>query len=159
MAQLKTPMDESEVDVRKVQTVPLRRTGTEESTVIVSVTEAIRAAGLEDGGSFRFMPGAVEELGMLPALGEEHEVDGRSEDLTRNIYREGAGESTFRLIIPPSALREIVDPENIDWKNPPEVDVWVGDRMLAFELAEPEERTVHIDRGTENDDADNGGSR
>jgi hypothetical protein len=47
------------------------------------------------------MPEAIEELGMLPALGEEQEIDGRSEKLARNIYQEGASENTFRLIIPP----------------------------------------------------------
>lgn len=152
MTQLTNPMAEDEIDIQKVQTVPLRRTGTEESTVIVSITEAIRAAGLGDGGSFRFVPGAVEELGMVPALGSEQEADGRSEQLTRTIYREGAGEKTLRLIIPPPALREIVDPESIDWENPPEIDVWAGDRMLAFELAETEEQTVHIDRDATGED-------
>ena len=145
-------MAEDEVDIQKIQTVPLRRTGAEENTVIVSITEAIRAAGLGDGGSFRFIPGAVEELGMVPALGSEQEADGRSERLTRTIYREGAGEKTLRLIIPPAALRKIVDPESIDWENPPEVAVWAGDRMLAFELAETEEQTVHIDRNAGQED-------
>ena len=146
MTRLENPMAADEINIQKVQTAPLRRTGAEENTVIVSITEAIRAAGLDDGGSFRFVPGAIDELGMVPALGSEQEADGRSEQLTRNIYREGAGEKTLRLIIPPAALREIVDPESIDWSNPPEVAVWAGDRMLAFELAEKEEQTVHIDR-------------
>lgn len=146
MTQLTNPMPEDEISIQKVQTAPLRRTGAEESTVIVSITDAIRAAGLGDGGSFRFVPGAVKELGMVPALGSEEKADGRSEQLTRSIYREGAGEKTLRLIIPPEALREIVDPETIDWDDPPEVGVWAGDRMLAFELAEREERTVEIDR-------------
>lgn len=93
---------------------------------------------------------------MVPALGSEQEADGRSERLTRNIYREGADEKTLRLIIPPAVLREIVDPESMDWANPPEVAVWAGDRMLAFELAETEEQTVHIDRnaGQEDDTKD-----
>jgi hypothetical protein len=145
MTQLANPMTEDEIDIQKVQTAPLRRTGAEENTVIVSITEAIRAAGLGDGGSFRFVPGAVEELGMVPALGSEQEADGRSEQLTRTIYREGAGEKTLRLIIPREALTELLDPESIDWEDPPEVNVWAGDRMLAFDLAEPEERTVTID--------------
>ena len=72
-------------------------------------------------------------------------MSNRVGELARNIYREGAGE-TFRLIIPPSALREIIDPESIDWKDPPEVDVWAGDRLLAFEMANLEERTVEINR-------------
>jgi hypothetical protein len=138
-------MEESETDIRRVQTVPLRRTGAEENTVIVSITEAIRFAGLESG-SFRFDPSSVEEIGMLAAIGSVQGVDGRSERYARNIYREGAGESTLRLVIPHEALEELLDPEDIDWENPPEVNVWAGDRMLAFDLAEPEERTVAIDR-------------
>lgn len=153
MTQLKNPMVEDEIDIQKVQTVPFRWTGAEESTVIVSITEAIRVAGLAGGGSFRFDPRAAEELGMVPARGSEQEVDGRSEKLTRNIYREGAGEKTLRLVIPPEAVREIVDPETIDRDNPPEIDVWAGDHLLAFELAEAEERTVHIEpEGTDEED-------
>ena len=149
-------MAEDEIDIQKAQTVPLRRIGTDENSVIVSITDAIRAAGLGDGGSFRFVPGAAEELGMVPALGSEQEADGRSEQLTRTIYREGAGEKTLRLVIPQEALAELLDPESIDWEDPPEVNVWAGDRMLAFELAKPEERTVAIDRSEGSEDADNG---
>jgi hypothetical protein len=146
MTQLTNPMPEDEIDIQEAQTAPLRRIGADESSVIISITDAIHAAGLGDGGSFRFVPGAAEELGMVPALGSEQEADGRSEQLTRPIYHEGEGGKTLRLIIPPAVLREIADSDSIDWEDPPEVNVWVGDRMLAFELAESEECTVEIDR-------------
>ena len=38
------------------------------------------------------------------------------------------------------------------------MNVWAGDRLLAFELAEPEERTVAIDRSEGSEDADSGES-
>jgi hypothetical protein len=34
------------------------------------------------------------------------------------------------------------------------VNVWAGDRLLAFELADPEERTVAIDREAGGDGED-----
>lgn len=135
-----------DVDIQEVQNVPLRRDKTTQRSVIVSITEAIRAAGLGDGGSFRFQPGSVDEIGLLVALGSEETVDGRSERFARNIRTEGEGFETLRLVIPSEALETLVDPEDIDWDAPPEVTVWVGDRLLAFELANPEERTVPIDR-------------
>jgi hypothetical protein len=148
-------MSKTEADIREVQTARLRRDKAGESTVVVSATEAIRAAGLEDGGSFRFVPSSIEEIGMLAAIGSEETVDGRSEPYARNIRHEGTGGGTLRLVIPPDALSQLIDPENIDWEDPPEVNVWAGDRLLAFEMADPEERTVHIDRdatGEDNED-------
>jgi hypothetical protein len=142
-------MSKNEADIREVQTARLRRDKAGESTVVVSVTVAIRAAGLEDGGSFRFVPSSVEEVGMLAAIGSEETVDGRSEPYARNIRHEGTGGGTLRLVIPPDALSQLTDPESIDWEDPPEVNVWAGDRLLAFEMADPEERTVHIDRDGE----------
>ena len=42
------------------------------------------------------------------------------------------------------AREEIVNPASIDWDDPPDLAVWAGDRMLAFELTES--RSVTIDR-------------
>ena len=136
------------IDIREVQTAPLRRDKASEGTVIVSITEAIRTAGLEDGGSFRFDPHTVEEIGMLAALGSEQQADGRSDPFARNIRHEGAQGKTLRLVIPREALSQLIDPESIDWDDPPEVNVWAGDRLLAFEMADPEERTIQFDRDT-----------
>jgi hypothetical protein len=147
MATNATPMTASEnANIREVQTATLRRQNPERGTVIVSIPEAIATAGLEDGGSFRFDPSSVEEIGMLAAIGSEESVDGRSERYARNIREEGRYGETLRLVIPHEALAELLDPDSIDWEDPPEVNVWAGDRLLAFELADPEERTVHIDR-------------
>jgi len=135
-----------DVDIRQVETAPLRRQGTEEHwSAIISITESIREAGLEDGGSFRFDPGAVDELGMVLAMGSEEAVDGRSEALTRNIKHEGAGGETLRLVLPDAVLEALdIDPDGIDWDDPPEVTVWAGDQLLAFERAG--EQTLSFDR-------------
>ena len=153
--------ENQDVDIREVQTAALRQQAADKGTVIVSITEAIRAAGLEDGGSFRFVPSSVEEVGMLAAIGSEETVDGRSQPLARNIRREGRNGETLRLVIPHEALSLLIDPESIDWENPPEVSVWAGDHMLAFELAKDKERTVNIGRDMEIDrdtsaDSENG---
>jgi hypothetical protein len=141
--------------VQKVQTARLRQQDSGTEAVIVTVSDAIQAAGLEDGGSFRFVPSSVEETGMLAVLGSEESADGRSDRYARNIRQEGRGQ-TRSLVIPPDALRELLDPESIDWEDPPEVDVWAGDRMLAFDLAEPEERTVNIDPDAGSEEETNG---
>jgi hypothetical protein len=157
MATNTTPMSANEsADVREVQTASLRRGKAGENTIIISATKAIRAAGLEDGGSFRFAPGSVDDIGMLAAIGSEETGDGRSDRFTRTIRHEGHGGGTLRLAIPHDALSQLIDPESIDWEDPPEVNVWAGDRLLAFEMAEPEERTVDIERdaGSEEDGTD-----
>lgn len=158
MATNTTPMSENEsADVREVQTATLRRQNPERGTVIVSIPDAIAAAGLEDGGSFRFNPNSVAEIGMLAALGSEESVDGRSERFARNIREEGRYGETLRLVIPREALAELIDPDSIDWEDPPEVNVWAGDRLLAFEMAEPEERTVEIDRDADGEEDETDG--
>ena len=151
------PNDESEdINVREVQTATLRRQRADRGTVLVSIPEAIAAAGLEDGGSFRFDPSSVEETGMLVAIGSEEAVDGRSERFARTIREDGRYGETLRVVIPHEALSQLVDPESIDWEDPPEVNVWAGDRLLAFEMADPEERTVEVDRDLpEEDEANN----
>lgn len=131
--------------IREIQTAQLRRESAGENTYLVSVTPAIRAAGLEDGGSFRFDPHAVPELGMLPAIGSEVEVDGRGDPLARNIRQQGTGGQTLRLVIPHEGLEALgIDPATMDDDNPPELNVWVGEQLLAFEL--PEQREVEINR-------------
>lgn len=145
MATRELPLMSDDVDIHEVETAKLRQQGTDEHwSVIVSITEAIRQAGLEDGGSFRFDPGAADELGMVPAIGSEETVDGRSEPLTRNVKQEGAGGNTLRLVLPDDVLAALgIDPDEIDWNDPPEVTVWAGDRLLAFERAG--EQTVQLD--------------
>lgn len=144
--------DSEEADVREVETVPLRREKSDEQSVVVSITDAIRAAGLADGGSFRFVPGSVAEIGMLAALGSEEQVDGRREQFSRNIRSEGGSGYTRRLVVPRDALAELIDPDSISWDDPPEVTVYAGDRLLAFEIANREERSIPVERGTNSSD-------
>ena len=156
LSKTKSMTENEDIDVREVQTATLRRQRADRGTVIVSIPEAIAAAGLEDGGSFRFDPSSVDEIGMLAAIGSEKTVDGRSERYARNIREEGRYGETLRLVIPREALSELLDPETIDWEDPPEVNVWAGDRLLAFEMADPEERTVEINREPPQEDSENG---
>lgn len=157
MAQaLRQPMTEDDVSIEKVQTATLRRHESQSSSSArISLTPAIRAAGLEDGGSFRFLPEKVAEFGMLPALGSEESADGRSVPLTRNILREGANKGTLRLVIPREALDAIPDLpafDAIEWDDPPELTVWAGDRVLGFERQQqPESRSVTVDRDADRD--------
>ena len=138
--------DDDNVDIRPVQTARLRLA---DGSAMISATKAIRAAGLEDGGSFRFDPYTVDELGMLAAIGSEIEVDGRGDPLARNIRAQGTGGKTLVITIPPDALGALLGDREVDWESPPELNVWAGEKLLAFDL--PEERTVSIDRSTNSD--------
>jgi len=146
MAPTQPMTDNDDVEIREVQTAKVRREGTDENwSAIVSITKAIRAAGLEDGGSFRFDPLAAEELGMVPALGSPETADGRSEALTRNVRKEGAGGNTLRLVLPDDVLEALdLTDDEIGGDEPAEVSVWAGDQLVAFEPLE--ERTVEVDR-------------
>ena len=148
-------MTDDEVPIREVQTATVReRPSQHGDAVVVSLTRAIRAAGLEDGGSFRFDPAAVDELGMLPAIGFEEVLPTARNSLVRKILNEGVGGSTLRLHIPEEALEAIPGfppVEEIDWDDPPELSVWAGDRMLAFELAESRSVTIDRNAGDEED--------
>ncbi|WP_273737846.1 hypothetical protein [Natrinema soli] len=138
--------DDETVDIREVQTVKLRHS---KGSIVVRITDAIRAAGVEDG-SFRFDPHAAEEIGMVPAIAMEERVDGRTDPLTCSIHHEGAG-GTMSISLPRDVLEELgIDPDGIDWDNPPELNVWAGDQLLAFEL--PDERTVQVSRGGDSKD-------
>lgn len=145
MASTQPMTDDNDVEVREVQTAKVRREGTDKKSAIVSITKAIRAAGLEDGGSFRFDPRAIEELGMVPALGSPETADGRSESLTRNVREEGTGGKTLRLVLPEDVLEALdISDDEVGGDEPAEVSVWAGDQLVAFERSE--ERTVEVDR-------------
>ena len=154
------PMSDDEVSIDEIQTVTVRERQSQSGRLIlVSLTPAIRAAGLEAGGSFRFQPGAVDEIGMLPALGFGPDEDISSGPLTRKILAEGTGGQTLRLHIPEEALEAIPgfpEIDAIDWDDPPELTVFAGDRMLAFELAESRSVTINrdVDDGNSEGDTD-----
>ena len=140
--------EDKNVDIREIQTAKLRQA---KGSVVVRITNAIRAAGLEDG-SFRFDPHAVEEIGMVPAIGVEERIDGRTDPLASSIRFEGDG-SVMMLTVPQDVLEALeIDSDEINWDNPPELNVWAGDQLLAFER--PDERTLHIDRDELDDEND-----
>jgi len=155
------PMSDDEVSIDEIQTVTVReRRSQHGNSIVVSLTPAIRAAGLEGGGWFRFQPEAIDEIGMVPAIGFGPDKDVSSGPLTRKILSEGSG--TLRLHIPEEALEVIPgfpEIDAIEWDDPPELTVWAGDRMLAFELAESCSVTIDRDRSEavdENQEATDG---
>ena len=138
--------EDETVDIREVQTVKLRHS---KRSIVVRITDAIKAAGVEDG-SFRFDPYAVEEIGMVPAIAMEERIDGRTDPLTCSIHHEGAG-NTMSVSLPSDVLEALgIDSDEINWDNPPELNVWAGDQLLAFER--PDERTVQVDRGNDSEE-------
>lgn len=138
-----------DVDIREVQIAPLRF---DNNSVVIRASAAIEAAGLADGGSLRFDPAAVDELGLLPALGSPTSADGRREPLTRSIQHKGAGQ-TLSVAIPPAALEALgIDADDVDWDNPPELTVWAGPQLIALER--PEQRTISVDRDVDESDRD-----
>jgi hypothetical protein len=149
-------MPDDEISIDEIQTVTVReRKSQHGNSIVVSLTPAIRAAGLESGGWFRFQPGAVDEIGMLPALGFGSDEDVSEGPLTRKILFEGSG--TIRLHVPEEALEAIPgfpEIDAIEWDDPPELTVFAGDRMLAFELAESRSVTINRDVDDEGVDGD-----
>ena len=144
-AQFNFMTEDENVDIREVQTAKLRKA---KGSVVVRITNAIRAAGLEEG-SFRFDPHAVEEIGMVPAVGTEERIDGRTDPLASSIRFEGDG-TVMMLAIPQEVLEALeIDPDDVDWEDPPELNVWAGDRLLTFER--PDERTGQVDHGNESE--------
>ena len=127
-----------ETAIRHVQTAPIR--ADTNGTYRVTITAAIRAAGLGDGALFRYIPEEVDNLGVVPALGSEGGKGSLRDQRTYTV--EGAGETgtALRLSIPEVALDALgIDVEDIpgpgDDGKPPLVDVFAGDRMIAFDAS------------------------
>ena len=137
--------------IREIQTATLRYYESNQ-TITFSATKAIRAAGLEDGGSFRYVPEMKDEFGMLPALGSPEEADGRSDPLTSRIQHRGTDGKTKALNVPRACLEVLIEDmpdinsaDDIDWKaDPPEISIWAGPELLALGI--PEERRMSVDR-------------
>lgn len=133
------------VTIQPVQTATLRQHGSKRLYQL-TVTTAINAAGLADGGSVRFDLDTLDELGLVPAIGSTQESDGRRREaaLTRNIITEGQG-NVYRITIPHAVLAALgIDLETINWDDPPTFTVYAGDRVLALEL--PTEQQIMIER-------------
>ena len=126
------------VPIRHVQTVPIRYEdrGDGKGRYQVGITPAIRAAGLDVDGMFRFIPEEADELGVVPALGSE-EGDGHLRDnRTYSVSYTGSKENkALRLTIPEAALEALdiePDPEVAKAGELPLLDVYAGDHMIAF---------------------------
>ena len=122
------------VPIRHIQTVHIRydeHTGKYRLTL----TPAIRAAGLDANAMFRYLPEEVDELGLVPALGVEDGITSPRDGRTYSVVAEGKGD-VFRLQIPETALEALgiePDPETAKEGNLPMLDVFAGDRMIAFD--------------------------
>jgi hypothetical protein len=123
-----------DVPVRHVQTAKIRyRPDTDQYRV--SLTDAIRAAGLGADAMFRYLPEEVDELGLVPALGAD---DGKlpNDDRTYSVVGTGPTGETLRLQMPEDALDALgidTDPETAQAGELPLLDVYAGDRMIAFD--------------------------
>ena len=131
--------EDNETAIRHVQTAPIREDTN--GTYRVTITAAIRAAGLGGGALFRYSPEEVDNLGVVPALGSNGGAGSVRDQRTYTV--EGGGETggALRLTIPETALDALgIDIEAIpgpgtDDEMPPLVDVFAGDRMIAFDAS------------------------
>lgn len=130
-----------DVPIRHVQTVPLRYDDhtTGEGRFTVGITPAIRAAGLDVDGMFRFIPEEADELGVVPALGSEEGEGHMRDNRTYSVSYTGSKEDkALRLTVPDDALAALgieSDKAKAD-DNPPLLDVYAGDYLLAFGKSE-----------------------
>ena len=142
-------MSENEISIKEVQTATLRkRTSQSGETYLISLTPALREAGIEEG-ELSFQVGEyVDEMGLVPAF--DAELDESPATLTRKILKEGSGRGTLRVHIPKEVLEALPgfpDVDAIDWENPPELTVLAGPEMVAFEYNEPRSVTLGRDLG------------
>lgn len=134
-----TDEHDENVPIRHVQTVPIRYEdrGDGKGLYHVGITPSIHAAGLDADGMFRFIPEEVDELGVVPALGSD-EGDGHIRDSrTYSVRYTGSKEDkALRLTIPEAALEALdiePDPEAAQAGELPLLDVYAGDRLIAFD--------------------------
>lgn len=123
-------------EIERVQAVPVRRHADKTGRWVaqVTITEAVEKAGLEAGNSLRYIPGEVENLGLVPALGFPS-GDGRTDDLARKITRAGNERgAAYRVVIPPEVLETLaIEDEEIGGDDPVKLTVYAGDGTIAFE--------------------------
>lgn len=130
--------EDDEIPVRHVQTVPIRKDTN--GTYRATLTSAIRAAGLGDGAMFRFIPEGIDDLGVVPALGAEDGDSRLRDQRTYTVEGAGATGTALRLTIPEAALDALgidTDPDSEATRDgePPLLDVFAGDRMIAFDTS------------------------
>lgn len=102
----------------------------------LTLTPAIRAAGLGEDAVFRFIPEEVDNLGVVPALGSEDASGHVRDNRTYSVISGGATGDAFRLQIPEAALDALgIDTSTAaaETDDLPLLDVYAGDRMIAFD--------------------------
>jgi hypothetical protein len=107
----------------------------ENSRYVITATEAIRAAGLDGDSMFRYVPEEVDNLGVVPALGSEGGEGYVRDSRTYSVRDNGNKYASYRLTIPEAVLEALeIDPDPEAAKNNelPMLDVFAGDRMIAF---------------------------
>ena len=119
------------VPIRHIQTV---RIGCDErGRIRLQLTEAIRAAGLGDSDDvmFRYVPEEVDNLGVVPALGMEESVTSPRDSRTYSVDNAGGRN---RLEISEDVLTALdIDIDAVKAGDGPLLDVFAGDRMIAFD--------------------------
>lgn len=131
--------DEQAMPIQHVQTVEVRER-TDNDGYRATVTEAVRAAGLEEGSSFQFQPYEIDELGLIPALGAGPNENAPKDRHTR--IATGDGGSSLRLAMPGEVIEALE--QHTEREHEPDdddefrllVDVFAGERMIAFAPAE-----------------------
>ncbi|AXR79910.1 hypothetical protein [Natrarchaeobaculum sulfurireducens] len=137
MTQNEAAHDEGEqAEIKRVETVTVRRHYDSNDNWIpeMTITESVRKAGLSPGDSIRYIPGELEELGLVPALGFP-KGDGRVDRFARKITRAGNERGdAYRANIPMHVLEAMgIEEHEIGGDDPVKLTVYAGDRLLAFE--------------------------
>jgi hypothetical protein len=123
--------DQEPLPIQHVQTVEVRqKTGTNEYRA--TITEAVKAAGLDEGATFQFKPHEIEELGVIPALGAAADEDAPRDRYTRTATTDG--KASIRIALPEEvveALESYTEHEHNE-EHSLVIDVFAGERMIAL---------------------------
>ena len=113
--------------IRHVQTVRVRERGKNERRV--TITEAVRAAGLDGGATFQFKPFEYDELGVIPALGSPAGESAPKDRNTRKATTDG--HVSIQIALPKQVI-EVLEDATGNTDDPIFVDVFAGERMVAI---------------------------
>jgi len=96
--------DQEPLPIQHVQTVELLQEA-HSGQYRATVTEAVRAAGLNEGATFQFKPYEIEELGVLPALGASADENAPRDRYTRTATTDG--KASIRLTLPTEVVEAL----------------------------------------------------
>jgi hypothetical protein len=137
---MSTETQQEPLPIRHVQTVEIRY-NEERNDFRITVSAAVKAAGLGKGATFQFKPHEIEELGVIPALGAAADEDAPRDQNTRTVV--GRTEGWLELALPRSVVDSLAESLGIEVdeggnlsEQLPLVDIFAGDRMIALAPAE-----------------------